>query len=51
MLGHAVALVQVVHVSRKGERHTARDELGIEGGREGGGLYVKSLGCPLEEAG
>lgn len=44
MLGHAVALVQVVHVSRRGELHVAGDELGIEGTREGGGLYVKSLG-------
>lgn len=36
MLGHAVALVQVVHISRRGELHMARDELRIEGAREGG---------------
>lgn len=44
MLGHAVALAQVVHVSRRGELHVAGDELGIEGTREGGGLCVKRLG-------
>ena len=51
MLGHAVAVVQEVHVSRRGELHVASDELEIKGEREGGGLYVKSLGCPFKESG
>lgn len=51
MLGHTVTLVQLVHVSRRGELHEARDELEIEGEKEGGGSHAESLGFLLKNTG